>query len=201
MALYWPSHMANNNTMQTDTYSGKRIYKALINRFLIVVAIAAVSIEHKAQDTKSLEEELNYTGKSKYTTAIGIRGGGASGLTFKHFVSSGSAIEIIAWGNRNWLGVTGLFELYKTAFDVPGLNWYYGVGAHVNFYDSNWGWSDNRFNENVIGLGVDVIGGIEYKIKPIPMAISLDLKPNVEAYTNGNFGFHLDPGLGVKIAF
>lgn len=201
MALYSPYGMANNNTMQRDTHSNERIYKALIYAFLLVVALVAVSIELKAQDTKTLEDELSYKSNSKYTTAIGIRGGGASGLTFKHFVSSRSAIEIIAWGNRNWLGVTGLFELYKTAFDVPGLNWYYGVGAHANFYDSNWGWSDNRFNENVLGLGVDVIGGIEYKIKPIPMAISLDLKPNVEAYTNGNFGFHLDPGLGVKIAF
>lgn len=142
-----------------------------------------------------------YSSSSVYKTAIGVRAGGTSGLTFKRFISSQNAIEVIVWGNRNWLGITGLYEFYKPAFNTAGLNWYYGVGAHVNFYDNSWGWSKNQYNENVIGLGVDGIAGIEYKIKPIPIALSLDLKPNIEVYTNGNLGWHLDPGFGIKFAF
>ena len=52
-----------------------------------------------------------------YTTAIGIRGGGTSGVTIKHFNSGSTAIEGIigvsgAWNQR--LSLTGLFEKYTS---------------------------------------------------------------------------------------
>jgi hypothetical protein len=48
---------------------------------------------------------------------------------------------------------------------------------------------------------MDGIIGIEYKIAPIPLAVSLDMKPFFEMNTNGRAYLSLDPGIGVKVAF
>lgn len=192
--------MAQNNiTMMTQAKTKENLYKALIYAFLLVVALVAISMELSAQESNSSQPNLKPS--TTYNNAIGVRAGGTSGSTFKTFVGRSSALEFIAWGNRNWLGITALYERYTGAFNVSGLNWYYGLGGHANFYDSNWRWADNQPDNDVIGLGVDGIVGLEYKIPPIPVAVSLDLKPNIEAYTNGGMGFHIDPGLGIKFAF
>lgn len=177
------------------------ILKSSFIPFRFTILSTLISIMMTQTSIAQQPESRGVENSSTYSTAIGVRAGGASGLTIKRFLSPKEAVEVIVWGNRNWLGITGLYELYTPAFKTEGLNWYYGFGAHINFYDNSWGWSKNDYNENVIGLGVDGIAGIEYKIKPLPIALSVDLKPNIEAYTNGSLGWHLDPGLGIKFVF
>src|SRR5690349_7239209 len=70
-----------------------------------------------------------------YKTGIGLRGGWTGGITAKHFIKEGKAIEGIFSTGWNWRGyqITGLFEVHKAAFtkdDVDGFFWYYGAGAH-----------------------------------------------------------------------
>jgi len=141
-----------------------------------------------------------------YNVAIGVRAGGTSGLTAKFFTGSSRAFEGIISAGYHHFGLTALYEAYVGAFGVDGLNWYYGGGAHVKYQSPNIEWVD--FNDDYyyrgsdrLALGVDGIVGIEYKIPPIPIAISLDLKPNVEVWTTGGVGLGIDPGLGVKLAF
>ena len=145
---------------------------------------------------------------SSYTTAIGVRGAGTSGFTVKHFTRNTRAIEGILGFYPNAFSATVLLEKYANAFDTPGLNWYYGAGGHIaatnNKYqrkyqrDEYWGY---RRDDGDIGLGVDGIVGIEYKINEIPIAISLDAKPFLEVTTSGNIFMALDPGLGIKVTF
>jgi hypothetical protein len=49
--------------------------------------------------------------------------------------------------------------------------------------------------------GVDGMLGLEYKIPPIPFAVSIDIKPLMEVYRDGDLFFGLDPGIGVKFTF
>lgn len=137
-----------------------------------------------------------------YNTAIGLRAGGTSGLTIKRFVGN-NAIEGIIGFAPNAFSITGLYEIHAAAFNEPGFKWYYGGGAHVAFTGNNYYWRDNsRYYRNTgVGLGIDGIIGLEYKINPIPIAISLDLKPFVEMNTNGGIYSFIDPGLGIKVAF
>ncbi len=121
-----------------------------------------------------------------YNTGIGVRGGLSNGLTVKHFISSNTAIEGLL--STRWRGfhVTGLYEIHARAFNTPRLNWYYGFGGHIGFWD---GYSGHPWFEDSSGsytvLGIDGILGLEYNIEAIPFNISLDWKPglNLIGYT------------------
>ena len=52
-----------------------------------------------------------------------------------------------------------------------------------------------------VAVGFDGIIGIEYKFKPVPIAVSADLKPYVETSNYGYTYFTLDPSVGVKFTF
>lgn len=122
-----------------------------------------------------------------YNTGIGVRGGLYNGLTVKHFISGENALEglfLSRWGGFN---ITGLYEIHANAFNTPRLNWYYGFGGHIGFWDGDKNpWFDDNNNYTVIG--VDGIIGLEYNIEAIPFNISLDWKPAINLIGKTNFG-------------
>lgn len=146
---------------------------------------------------------------NSYTNAIGLRAGGTSGLTFKHHYGSGTSAEFILGIWNNGFGLTGLYEKNANA-GISGLNWYYGFGGHVaasnnrSYYyvkgERGYFWY-RQMHEDRLGIGVDGIVGIEYKIRPIPFAISFDLKPFIEVTNSGFMWASIDPGLGIKFTF
>lgn len=139
---------------------------------------------------------------SDYKYALGLRAGGPSGITFKIMNQNSNSFEFIAGFWSNYISLTALFEKNAPAFDVEGMLWYFGGGGHVSFFTVNeridrWYY---RRGEG-FGLGIDGIIGLEYKIPPIPFAVSLDLKPFLEVDTDGHVFIGIDPGLGVKFTF
>lgn len=197
MVFGLPYDIVNTKAMRPITRISSYTYRTIIYLVLIMIGILAVSTEILAQSKTS----PNFGQGSDYKYAFGVRAGGSSGLTFKTFIGPSAALEFIAWGNGNHLGVAGLYERYVNAFDVAGLNWYYGGGAHAKLHHYQSGRSDLIYPDNAMAIGVDGIAGIEYKIAPIPVAVSIDLKPNLEVWTTGGVGLGIDPGLGVKLAF
>lgn len=72
-----------------------------------------------------------------------------------------------------------------------GFEFYYGAGANLG----SWDYDDGEFT-----FGVNGIIGLEYKIRELPLAFSLDYKPNLNVI--GKTGFHAaDFGLGIRVAF
>ena len=135
-----------------------------------------------------------------YNTGIGVRGGLSNGLTVKHFISSNNAIEGILSTRWKGFNITGLYEIHAQAFNTPRLNWYYGFGGHIGFYDGydNHPWFDDDASYTVIG--VDGIIGLEYNIEAIPFNISLDWKPGLNLI--GYSGFWSDElALSVRFIF
>lgn len=141
-----------------------------------------------------------------YNTAIGFRGGLASGLSVKRFLNDEAALEGILSSSFRYRGtaLTVLYEKHASAFSLEGLHWYYGVGGHVGRY---WGrdyFVDNTrkrtryFNDKVLGIGIDGVIGLEYYIGDIPFTIGLDLKPYVNL--NGGGG-NWDSALIVRYVF
>ncbi len=176
------------------------------NKILAAVFTLAVlfNINLKAQE-KTLTPSVN---SFDYNNAIGVRAGETSGLTFKHMFNGGHAFEGIVSFWPYTIGVTGLYEKYMPT-TAPGLNWYFGAGAHINAgsprYKAYYLYRDHAYvyayNANAFAVGIDGVLGLEYKFKPIPFAISADIKPYIET---GNFGysyFTLDPGIGLKFTF
>lgn len=119
-----------------------------------------------------------------YNTGIGLRGGWGTGLTVKHFLNSSKAVEGILDSRWHGFSITGLYEVHREAFNAPRLNWYYGLGGHVGFWDGQYYRNvDNHLNYTVVGI--DGILGLEYNFKEIPFNLGIDWKPvfNLTGYS------------------
>lgn len=181
--------------------------KTLIITTAVIFANLAFSEATYAQ--RKDEAQISANEFPYYKTAIGLRGGGTSGATLKHFTSQRTAVEGILGIWYNAFSVTGLIERYVPAgiSSIPGLQWYYGGGGHIAFETGRTYYVYEgtryayRYSEGEVGFGLDGILGIEYKIPPIPFAISLDMKPFVEINTFGSAFISLDPGVGIKFTF
>lgn len=157
----------------------KRTILSLAFAFILVIAI-------NAQD---------------YRTGIGFRGGLTNGLTVKHFLNEKNALEGLFATRWRGFEITGLFEIHNQAFKVERLNWYYGFGGHIGFWNGNythkyWGVEGTSYTV----IGIDGILGIEYNFKAVPINIGLDWKPalNLSGYT----GFWGDNGaLSIRFIF
>jgi hypothetical protein len=111
-----------------------------------------------------------------YNTGIGLRGGWGTGLTVKHFLNAKAAVEGIFDSRWHGFSVTGLYEMHSRAFDADRLNFYYGVGGHIGFWDGRY-YRDYDRDRNYTVIGIDGILGLEYNFKEIPFNLSIDWKP------------------------
>ncbi len=133
-----------------------------------------------------------------YNTGIGLRGGAYNGITVKHFLGA-NAIEGILTTRYSGFKITGLYEIHKmTAFGVDRLNWYYGFGAHIGFYDPVNATFLNDGDRMV--LGIDGILGLEYNFVEVPFNISLDWKPAINIIGYDPYWFD-GGGLSVRYIF
>lgn len=134
-----------------------------------------------------------------YRTALGIRGGFYNGLSIKHFTSSTTAIEGVVATHYRGLMLAGMLQMHAPAFDAPGLNWYYGGGAHLGFYNRRYSpWYDDR-DGNFSTLGLMGVLGLEYKIDEIPIVIGLDITPAFNII--GHTGFWINTGVTLRYTF
>ncbi|MDP4222865.1 MAG: hypothetical protein Q8868_06075 [Bacteroidota bacterium] len=119
-----------------------------------------------------------------YKTSLGLRGGLPFGITVKHFLNEHNALEGILATRWSGFVVTGLYEFERWTGEYPGLNWYFGAGAHLGTW--NQGYNPN-IGESYSGIviGVDGVIGLEYTFDEIPLNLSLDLLPslNLIGYT------------------
>lgn len=130
---------------------------------LILVLVTSVQIMANAQD---------------YKTSIGLRAGLPYGLTIKHFTNDVNAFEGILASRWGGFVLTGLWEHERWTGEYPGLNWFWGLGAHLGSWNAG---LNPRFNDtyNGVVIGADAILGLEYTFDEIPLNISLDLLPTI----------------------
>lgn len=131
-----------------------------------------------------------YATSQDYNTGIGLRGGLSNGLTIKHFIGEKAALEGILTSRWRGFNVTGLYEIHNKT-GVDRLNWYFGAGAHIGFWNGkNVKWAND--NNDYVVIGIDGILGIEYNFEKVPFNISLDWKPSMNLI--GYNGFWGDGG-------
>lgn len=154
-----------------------------ITIFLLALALGASSTNLKAQDL------------------IGIRGGWYSGITYQHYMSSNNSLEFIGQFTRGGTNFTALYEIHNSIPDVSGLNFYYGAGGHLGFYqDGGHDLFGDRYNSHGSVIGIDGIIGIEYFLEPIPLQLSLDYKPALNL-GGGDIWLFSDAALAVRFVF
>jgi hypothetical protein len=153
-----------------------RIFIEMKNCILIIILASLGVLETNAQS---------------YTTAVGVRGGLAYGVTAKHFLNENIAVEAIA--SMRWRGafLTGLLEYHEAIPEVDGLSWFAGAGGHVGFWNTYYYSSWDTRSGTYAMVGLDIIGGLDMdlsSIADIPVDVSVDWKPQVN-FSNGWVGF------------
>jgi hypothetical protein len=111
--------------------------------------------------------------------AVGLRLGLGTGVTFQHFTNNRNAFEAIAYQRFGAANLTLLAEAHEQMFDVRGLRYFYGAGAHAWIFNQNSVLRDNVLRENSYALGVDAIVGIAYYVHSFPIQFSVDWKPGI----------------------
>ncbi len=143
--------------------------------FLLLAFIALIGLQVQGQD---------------YKTSVGLRAGVPFGLTAKHFLTKTNAVEGIL-ASTPWGGfvITGLYENEHWTGKYPGLNWFWGAGAHLGFWDKG---RNNPYLSDSYGgsavLGLDAIIGLEYTFDDIPLNLSLDLFPSFNIFGYSGWG-------------
>jgi hypothetical protein len=134
-----------------------------------------------------------------YRTGIGFRAGVPYGLTVKHFLSESNAVEGILASRWGGLVITGLYENEHWTGEYPSLNWYWGFGAHIGFWDTGY---NPRIDDAYTGsvIGVDGILGLEYTFDDFPLNLSLDILPTINLIGYAGWG-GINGALSVRYVF
>jgi len=135
----------------------------------------------------------------EYKNSVGVRAGiplgfttmGHSGVTIKHFFNKTNAIEGIVSGYSfgTSIAVTGLVQNEHWTGIYPGINWYWGMGAHMGYMDAKAAtFLPSSFKGGGV-MGLDAVLGVEYTFDEIPLNISVDIMPNLNlvGYVGPNF--------------
>jgi hypothetical protein len=130
-------------------------------------------------------------GNPKYKTAIGVKAVPFA-VTWKNFSSKRNrAFEFLADFNDGFR-LTGLYEWHGNLNGAGNLKWYVGFGGHLGYY---------KDNEEGIMVGLDAVGGLDYKFRHLPVNVSLDWQPAYEFVTPGTEFQGGRGGLAVRLAF
>lgn len=120
----------------------------------------------------------------EYKTSLGLRAGLPYGVTVKHFLNKENALEGILASRWQGFIITGLYENEHWTGQYPGLNWFWGGGAHIGFWDAG---NNPNLKSTYYGsvIGLDGVIGLEYTFDEVPINLSLDLMPtfNLLGYT------------------
>jgi len=114
-----------------------------------------------------------------FDSAIGLRLGTPSSITYKKFISQSAALEGIASYRgligSSWVSLGAAYQIHNDIESIPQFQWYYGGGASVFF----WSYSDNIFvDEASTSFGIQGYLGISYTLANTPINFSLDWVPN-----------------------
>lgn len=173
--------------------------------FMLIIAVALIGTTEIAwaQKTAKVRSASNY-GANSYEIGIGFRAGYISGLSVKHFVSSTAAVEGILGSRWHGVNISGLYELHKgNALGVNRLNWEYGGGARLGFYDGkyyrDWDKDMNYEGSNYTVVSIVGVFGMEYHFKEIPFTAGFDILPYFD-FIGKNTSF-IDGSLSVRYLF
>ncbi|MCL2098504.1 MAG: hypothetical protein FWH23_07090 [Bacteroidales bacterium] len=155
-----------------------------MKKILLIAVLAIISLGAYAQS---------------YEKSLGLRLGRPVGLTYKQFVSSANAIEIIAdldIFEKHVFKLNGSgFFLWQSNLGEPGLDWFIGPGASAGlFFIDVEGDKATRFN-----VSANALIGLEYKFANAPIALSADFGPRF--YFLDDVGFYWGGALTVRYTF
>lgn len=142
-----------------------------------------------------------------FSNAVGARLGVPLSASYKMFLNDSDALEgYVAFRSRNnfsWVSVAGAYQRHNS-FDLDAefgpLQWYYGAGASVFFYNYDFPTIPGVENDfATVALGLQGYLGLQYAFDDIPLEITADWIPTIYIGNGYNTGFGAGFGsLGVR---
>jgi hypothetical protein len=199
----------NKNTITTepiskDTLGGK---SSLSQDSPIAKNSAIVTKENMINVTSSNGKRTTEVKSPRpYKAAVGVKFLWGVSATGKLFLKDEHAIEAIV-RYRSYrkftkeFTISALYEYQKPIAELPGLYWLVGAGPYfgtVSFKDS---FLPQEFQASAnTYFGISGIGGLEYKLEKLPLAISADWMPAINISGGGGFSAN-NGGFGIKYTF
>lgn len=153
--------------------------------FLIVMVFFAFALS---------AESLHAQG-ANYNSAVGLRLGYPLSVSYKTFFKENIAFEgyvgFRGYSGYSWVSLSAAVQVHAPIESVDGLQWYYGGGASVYFYNF-----DNAFigdNSTTTAFGLQGYLGLDYTFADIPLSITADWIPTI--FLNG-YGSGFGAGYG-----
>ena len=141
--------------------------------------------------------QLHAQTSTTYNRAIGVKFPGGFAVSYKQFVKDYQNVEAEAMFWNGGFRVVGLYEFNWDIPSVDGLRWYVGPGAHLGAWNNK---GDKKSNNSTVGLGIDGVIGLDYKLADYPINISLDWQPAVDII--GSTGYNAAyGGIGIRYTF
>jgi hypothetical protein len=138
-----------------------------------------------------------------YSTAIGIKSGypGHGSLNVKHFLSSSAAVDVLVGSNfssfSKYFWLQCLFETNKKIVNMPGFNWYSGLGPSVGYFTSGNYIGKNGKSFTGMWLGATAVIGIEHTFSALPLNIALEAGPYLNIFPQ----IYIDAQINVAIRY
>lgn len=137
-----------------------------------------------------------------YKTALGLRFGYPTSISFKHFISEPGAIEVFAGTARRssfyrWTNLGLMYQHHSEISSAEGLRWYAGGGAAIYFWSYDNGLA-RRDDYGSTSLGVIGVLGLDYKFADIPLNLSVDWIPTL--FLGDGYLDNFRPGYGALSA-
>ncbi len=124
-----------------------------------------------------------------YNSAIGLRFGYPTSVSYKKFLNEKNALELYAgfrgFGSYSYLSANVAYQIHNPIKSVEGLSWYYGLGAgaYIYSFDSGFNYGDS----GKLSIGLSGYLGLDYSFKDTPINLSVDWVPTffLTGYGNG----------------
>jgi outer membrane protein W len=133
----------------------------------------------------------------EYQSAIGLRLGYPTSITYKHFINDRGAVEAFlgarVYSTYRWTNIGLAYQHHTVIPDVSGLKWYYGGGASLFF----WNYDKGFDGDGNLSIGVLGVLGLDYKFADHPINLSVDWMPLI--FLNG-YGSGFGGGYGALSA-
>jgi len=183
--------------------------KKLIGTFLWFWMLQTPVLGQDSLHTKHHASKLTKYYKTAFGlqfTGIGSAFANPKGLSFKHFISSASALELnLTPGGRNIVSTNIVGQRYFEVVEVPLLQWYAGAGINLDLYRYRRPTTPPDLSNPIVATTTTLIGtvGAEYKIAKLPFTISGDIKKGFFGYSSRGVEKHynLVQGLRPSISF
>lgn len=147
---------------------------------------------------------LSEIAAQKYQSAVGLRLGSPVGLNGKLFISETNALEgtVALRGSAGWsfIDVMGAF-IFQNPLDldeIENFDWYWGVGATVQFWRYHRLLNTDRFSGTAFGIQGHL--GVEYIFDDMPLNIGIGWSPTIFFNRGGYYGSTYGWGRGFSYA-